>query len=147
MSRIYDYTAFSSKAKKGSSQGDYSFGVELKYIDIDIFDRPEEYADLDDAKVFLEYSIDVIVKKAGIDSFVFTVNSIELEFSVDDYPNDTREFDMDLIPGKTISYDQIKIEELDSVIPSYPSKLEINMNKSTDPKKYEITVYFGNDIR
>ena len=147
MSRIYDYTAFSSKAKKGSSQGDYSFGLELKYIDIDIFDRPEEYADLDDAKAFLEYSIDVIVKKAGIDSFVFTVSSIELEFSVDDSPNDTREFDMDLIPGKTISYDQIKIEELDSVIPSYPSKLEINMNKSTDPKKYQITVYFGNDIR
>ena len=147
MSRIYDYTAFSSKAKKGSSQGDYSFGLELKYIDIDIFDRPEEFADLDDAKAFLEYSIDVIVKKAGIDSFVFTVSSIELEFSVDDYPNDTREFDMDLIPGKTISYDQIKIEELDSVIPSYPSKLEINMNKSTDPKKYQITVYFGNDIR
>ena len=147
MSRIYDYTAFSSKAKKGASQGDYSFGVEMKYIEIDLYNRPEEYSDLDDAKAFVEYSVDVIVKRAGIDSFIFNVNSIELEFSVDDYPNDRKEFDIDLIPGKTIGYDQIKVEELDSIIPTYPSKLDINMNKSTDPKKFIITVSFGNDVR
>jgi hypothetical protein len=145
MSRIYDYTAFSDNSKKGANSNDYSFGIDMKYIDIDIFDRPEEYEDISDAKAFIEYSIDLIVKKGGIDGMIFNVNSIEIEFEVDDYPNEAKEFDIDLIPGKTVDYSQIKTEVLESPIPTYPDKLEINMNKSTDPKNFDITVYFGND--
>jgi len=143
MSKIYDYTTFSSRGKKGNPIGDYSFGMELKYIDIDIHDRPEEYSDLDDSKAFIEYSVNVNVNKSGIDGLDFSISAIELEFKIDDYPNDYKEFDMDFIPGKTVSFDQIRVEKLDTVIPTYPSKLEINMNKSTDIKKYVITVYFG----
>ena len=144
MGRIYDYSAFSS-SKKGSSRGDYSFGTELKYIEIDLFNRPEEYSDIDDSKAFIEYSIDLIVKKAGIDDFMFNVDLIELEFSVDDYPNEPKQFDMDLIPGKTIDYSQLNVEKLASVIPTYPKNLSIDMNKSTDPKNFKITVSFGSD--
>jgi len=142
--RIYDYSAFSS-SKKGSSRGDYSFGMELKYIEIDLFNRPEEYSDIEESKAFIEYSIDLIVKKAGIDDFMFNVDLIELEFSVDDYPNEPKQFDMDLIPGKTIDYSQLNVEKLASVIPTYPKNLLIDMNKSTDPKNFKITVSFGND--
>jgi hypothetical protein len=142
--RIYDYSAFSS-SKKGSSRGDYSFGMELKYIEIDLFNRPEEYSDIDDSKAFIEYSIDLIIKKAGIDDFIFNVDLIELEFSVDDYPNEPKQFDIDLIPGKTIDYSQLDVEKLASIIPTYPNKLSIDMNKSTDPKNFKITVSFGND--
>ena len=145
MSRIYDYTTFSSKGKKGNPTGDYSFGIELKYIDIDIHNRPEEYSDLDDSKAFIEYSVNVDVNKSGIEGLDFSVSAIELEFKVDDYPNDPKEFDMDFIPGKTVSFDQIRIEKMDNVIPTYPSRLEVNMNKSTDIKKYEVTVHFGSD--
>ena len=144
MGRIYDYSAFSS-SKKGSSRGDYSFGMELKYIEIDLFNRPEEYSDIEEAKAFIEYSIDLIVKKAGIDDFMFNVDLIELEFSVDDYPNEPKQFDMDLIPGKTIDYSQLNVEKLASVIPTYPKNLSIDMNKSTDPKNFKITVSFGSD--
>ena len=144
MGRIYDYSAFSS-SKKGASRGDYSFGMELKYIEIDLFNRPEEYTDIDDSKAFIEYSIDLIVKKAGIDDFMFNVDLIELEFSVDDYPNEPKQFDMDLIPGKTIDYSQLNVEKLASVIPTYPKNLSIDMNKSTDPKNFKITVSFGSD--
>ncbi len=144
MGRIYDYSAFSS-SKKGSSRGDYSFGMELKYIEIDLFNRPEEYSDIDDSKAFIEYSIDLIIKKAGIDDFIFNVDLIELEFSVDDYPNEPKQFDIDLIPGKTIDYSQLDVEKLASIIPTYPNKLSIDMNKSTDPKNFKITVSFGND--
>lgn len=144
MGRIYDYSAFSS-SKKGSSRGDYSFGMELKYIEIDLFNRPEEYSDIDDSKAFIEYSIDLIIKKAGIDDFIFNVDLIELEFSVDDYPNEPKQFDIDLIPGKTIDYSQLNVEKLASIIPTYPDKLSIDMNKSTDPKNFKITVSFGND--
>jgi len=142
--RIYDYSAYSA-SKKGGSRGDYSFGMEMKYMEIDIHNRPEEYSDIDDSKAFIEYSLDLIIKKAGIDDFIFNVDSIELEFSVDDYPNGTKEFDIDLIPGKTIDYGQITVEKLDSVIPTYPNNLSIDMNKSTDPKNFKITVSFGND--
>jgi hypothetical protein len=142
--RIYDYSAFSS-SKKGSSRGDYSFGMELKYIEIDLFNRPEEYSDIDDSKAFIEYSIDLIIKKAGIDDFIFNIDLIELEFSVDDYPNEPKQFDIDLIPGKTIDYSQLDVEKLASIIPTYPNKLSIDMNKSADPKNFKITVSFGND--
>jgi len=142
--RIYDYSAFSS-SKKGASRGDYSFGMELKYIEIDLFNRPEEYTDIDDSKAFIEYSIDLIIKKAGIDDFLFNIDLIELEFSVDDYPNEPKQFDIDLIPGKTIDYSQLNVEKLASVIPTYPNNLSIDMNKSTDPKNFKITVSFGND--
>jgi hypothetical protein len=142
--RIYDYSAFSS-SKKGASRGDYSFGMELKYIEIDLFNRPEEYTDIDDSKAFIEYSIDLIIKKAGIDDFLFNIDLIELEFSVDDYPNEPKQFDIDLIPGKTIDYSQLNVEKLASVIPTYPKNLLIDMNKSTDPKNFKITVSFGND--
>ena len=30
-------------------------------------------------------------------------------------------------------------------IPTYPSKLEIDMNASTDPKKFDVTIHFGSD--
>ncbi len=144
MGRIYDYSAFSS-SKKGGSRGDYSFGMELKYIEIDLFNRPEEYSEINDSKAFIEYSIDLIIKKAGIDDFIFNIDLIELEFSVDDYPNEPKQFDIDLIPGKTIDYSQLNVEKLASLIPTYPNNLLIDMNKSTDPKNFKITVSFGND--
>ena len=144
MGKIYDYSAFSS-SKKGSSRGDYSFGTELKYIEIDLFNRPDEYSELADSKAFIEYSIDLIIKKAGIEDFVFNIGLIELEFSVDDYPNEPKQFDIDLIPGKTIDYSQLNVEKLANVIPTYPNNLSIDMNKSTDPKNFKITVSFGND--
>lgn len=147
MSKIYDYTAFSENNSNGKKIGgginDYSFGWELKYVDIDLYDRPEEYEEINDCKAFIEYSVDLIVKKGGIDGITFSLNSIELEFEVDDYPNGIKEFDIDLIPGKTIDYSQLKNEVSDSPIPTYPEKLEINMNKSTDPRNFDITVYFG----
>jgi hypothetical protein len=118
----------------------------MRYVDIDLFDRPEEWADLDDCKAFIEYSIDINVKKSGIEGLTFRINSVELEFTVDDYPNSSKEFDFDLIPGKTIDYSQLNENPLDYVIPSYPSNLEINMNKSQEPSKWKIKVNFGTDV-
>jgi hypothetical protein len=142
MAKIYDYAAFSGNSK-GTKYNDYSFGVELKYIDIDIYDRPEEYSDISDAKVFIDYSVDLVVNKYGIEGMRFSVSSVELEFMVDDHPNEDKEFDIDLIPGKTIDFSQLKIETKEILIPSYPTNISINMRKSTDPKNFEITVEFG----
>ena len=145
--RIYDYTAFSSKSRNSSARGEYSFGSEVKHIDIDFFNRPEEYQDIDDSKAFVEYSVDIQVRRSGIEGMTFNIDSVELEFSVDDYPNGTKHFDMDFIPGKTIDHSQLVEEVLSSPLPTYPEKIEIDMANSTDIRKYKIKVYFGNDAR
>jgi hypothetical protein len=70
---------------------------------------------------------------------------MELEFEVDDYPNESKQFDVDLIPGKTIDHSQIKTEEGLSLIPTFPDKAEIDMKKSTNPMNWEIKIHFGSN--
>ena len=147
MARIYDYNSFQD-GNKGANPNDFKFGDEIKYINIDIYNKPEEYEDITDAKVYVEYSTRFIFKKSGIDDIIFSIDSIELEFQVDDYPNDeSKEFDIELIPGKTIDYSQLKAEKEEIIIPSYPDRIEINMNKSTEPRNFQVTVYFGSSSR
>ncbi len=144
MSRVYDYGSF-SYAKKEAPRGEYKFFTEIKYIDIDIHNKPKEYQNIEDAKAFVEYSVILDIRKNGIDGIDFSVINVELEFSVDDYPNPVKEFDIDLTPGKTIDIGQMHVEHKEYKIPSYPSKIEIDMNGSTDSKKFDVTVYFGSD--
>lgn len=147
MARIYDYNSFQD-GNKGANPNDFKFGDEIKYINIDIYNKPEEYEDITDAKVYVEYSTRFIFKKSGIDDIIFSIDSVELEFQVDDYPNDEpKEFDIELIPGKTIDYSQLKAEREEIIIPSYPDRIEINMNKSTEPRNFQVTVYFGSSSR
>jgi len=147
MARIYDYNSFQD-GNKGANPNDFKFGDEIKYINIDIYNKPEEYEDITDAKVYVEYSTRFIFKKSGIDDIIFSIDSVELEFQVDDYPNDEpKEFDIELIPGKTIDYSQLKAEKEEIIIPSYPDRIEINMNKSTEPRNFQVTVYFGSSSR
>lgn len=146
MAKIYDYLSFNDKRGAGIP-GAYNFEDKLKYIDIDIFNKPEEYDALNDASLHLNYSVQLHLKKSGIDMLVFTVTDMELEFEVDDYPNENKQFDVDLIPGKTIDFSQIKTEEGDHLIPSYPDKAEIDMKKSTNPMNWEITIHFGSNRR
>ena len=144
MPKIYDYLAFNHNRGNGIP-GAYNFEADLRYVDLDIFGRPEEYDDLSDAKLHLNYSVEIIAKKSGIDMLIFKVTDMELEFEIDDYPNANKEFDVDLIPGKTIDFSQIKTEEGANLIPTFPSKAEIDMKKSTNPRNWEIRVYFGNN--
>lgn len=142
MPRIYDYGTFSS-AKNQSLGGNYNFGMKMDYVDIDIHNRPDEYDDINEASAFIEYSVSLGIRKNGISDINFGINSVELEFKTEDYPNPPKEFDIDLIPGKTIDIGQVQADVEDYKIPTYPSGLVINMNKSTDPKKFDVTVKFG----
>ena len=142
MSRIFDYNSFSS-SKKPSDKDKFTFGAELKYIDIDIINRPEEYEDISDSKCFIEYSVVFSLKKTGIESIDFNINSVELSFEVDDHPNETKEFDMEFIPERTVNYNQITTEVGDNPIPTYPRGIVIDMNKSTEISNYLVVVKFG----
>lgn len=144
MAKIYDYMSF-SESKGGGIPNAYNFEVSFKYTEIDIVFQPEEYEDISDSRIHMDYSVSIMTKKSGIDQLLFYVTALEFEFEVDDYPHGVKEFDVDLIPGKTIDYSQIKIEENERLIPTYPDKIQIDMKKSTDPKTWQITVYFGSN--
>jgi len=144
MGQIYDYSAFSNQ-KKVSNSNQYTFGIKMEAVDIDIHNRPDDFENIADRKAFIDYSVNIDVSKGGIEGISFVVNSIEVEIEVDDYPNDTKEIDFDIIPGKTLDYNQVSAVAKDNVIPSYPTGLEIDMCKSTDTREYKVTVYFGKD--
>jgi len=144
MAQIYDYSAFSNQ-KKVVNSNQYTFGMKMESMDIDIHNRPDEYADITDRSAFIDYSVNISVNKAGIESITFVVNSIEVQFEVDDYPNETLEKDMDIIPGKTLDYNNVMAISKENIIPTYPTSLEIDMNKSSDTREFIVKVYFGKD--
>jgi hypothetical protein len=142
MSRIYDYGSFSNN-KSSFSDTRNKFGSSISLIDIDITGKPKEFIDINDVKVFLEYSTSIRSNKRGLEGVDFMIDSIELVMKVETANGNEDEIDFDLIPGKTIDYGQVKYTVNDFPIPSYPENIEINMNGFTDPSKFDVMVYFG----
>lgn len=142
MPRIYDYGSFSSK-KSSFSDSRNKFGYEVPFIDVDVTGRPKEYRDIKDLKVFIEYSTNIRSNKMGLEGVDFSIESIELVMDVETSSGSSEEIDFDLIPGKTIDYGQVNHRINDLPIPSYPQKVEINMNGFTDPRRFDVMVYFG----
>jgi len=62
MSRIYDYGSFSSNKSKFSDTRN-KFGYEMSLVDIDIIGKPKEFRDITEAKVFIEYSTEILSNK------------------------------------------------------------------------------------
>jgi hypothetical protein len=144
MSRIYDYGAFSNNKSKFSDSGN-KFGYEMSFVDIDISGKPKEFRDIIDVKVFIEYSTNVVSNKRGLERVDFSVDCIELIMDIENSVGKNEEIDFDLIPGKTIDYGQVKYTINEFPIPSYPQRIEINMNGFTDPTRFDVMVYFGNN--
>lgn len=142
MSRIYDYGSFSSNKSKFSDSRN-KFGFEMSLVDIDIIGRPKEFKDIEDVKVFIDYSTEVISNKRGLEGVNFSIDCIELVMTIENTSGKKEEIDFDLIPGKTIDYGQVKHYTNDFPIPSYPERIEINMNGFTDPRRFDVIVYFG----
>jgi hypothetical protein len=141
MPRIYDYGSFSSNNSKFSDARN-KFGKEISFVDIDIEGKPKEFRDINDVKVFVEYSTNIVSNKEGIERIDFSVDSIELVMKVETLKGED-EIDFDLVPGKTIDYGQIKYTINDFPLPSYPERVEINMNGFMDPTRFDVMVYFG----
>lgn len=142
MPRIYDYGSFSDNKSKFSDTRN-KFGYEMSFVDVDITGKPKEFRDITDSKVFIEYSTEILSNKKGIEGINFSVDSIELVMSIETSTGKEDEIDFDLIPGKTIDYGQVKYTVNEFPIPSYPERIEINMNGFTDPTRFDVMVYFG----
>ena len=63
----------------------------------------------------------------------------------DNFPSEDIEYEFDLIPGKNIPKENIKYVVENVVIPSDPTRIEVDMNKSSDSKDFLVTVTFGTD--
>ncbi len=144
MPRIQDYSMFANQKKKVIST-DYSFNAELDYIDVNITGRPAEISDVDDVKCEIEYEAAIERKKGGIEDIQFKINLIELVVKVDDYPNENKEFEFDIVPGENIDFNSVQAKKMERIIPSHPSQIYIDMRKSMNVADFKIDVYFGSD--
>jgi hypothetical protein len=143
--RIQDYNQFASVNPRKNSRGEYSFTSSLGITDIVIENAPEDMGEISDLEATIEYSVNVMANKEGIDSISFSVDMIELEVEVDNYPDGTKEMDLDIAPGQNIEKERIREYSLDQVLPTYPSRIEVNMNKTFNVSNFIVSVYFGKD--
>ena len=95
INRVEDYNSYIAGKDKNFSNEHY-FISDLKYTDIIVKGNPPQIQDVDDAKCEIEYEAIVARNKRGIDGIDFRIHKIELELSVDDYPNDKKTFEFEI---------------------------------------------------
>ena len=142
MSRIYDYGSFSS-GKSNNVSSEFTFTVELGYLDVEVVNRPPEISDVDSLEFEVEYKVSVIRSKDGIDDLDFAVDNIELEIKVDDYPNEQKEFEFDLVPGTNMPIPSVIVKKGTKLIPCAPSSARVDMRKSMNVKDFRVEILFG----
>jgi hypothetical protein len=145
MGRIQDYQHFAASKASKQPRGEYGFVYTLGQTDIYLENVPDEAKDISDVSATIEYTVETLATKQGIESMGFRVDMIELVLSLDRYPNGTEEIDLDIAPGQNIEPGRIRPIELERLIPTFPTKIEINMGKSLNISNFIITVFFGNE--
>lgn len=145
MSRVFDYNSFASKRSK-SFNTNMSFTCEVMQVDIDLYNPPEELKNISTLDCEIDYEVGVISSKTGISGIDFIVKSIELIIMVDSHPDPDSEYEIDIIPGKNCQVGDIICQKGDRIVPSDPSRIEIDMCGSILPKDFKIKVTFGSDI-
>ena len=144
INRVEDYNSYIAGKDKNFSN-DHYFISDLKYTDIIVKGNPPQIQDVDDAKCEIEYEAIVARNKRGIDGIDFRIHKIELELSVDDYPNDKKTFEFEIQPGINIDPGLVIPDILPLVVPTYPRQIIIDMRKSMEVKDFKVIVEFGRD--
>jgi hypothetical protein len=142
MPRIDDYISFSSN-KKNNVSSEFTFSKELGLLDVEVVNRPPEISDVDSLECEIEYKVGIERRKDGIQDLNFSVEEIELEIKVDDYPNEQKEFEFDIVPDVNIAIPSIVIQKGSRLVPTDPSFARIDMRKSMNPKDFRIQILFG----
>ena len=146
MAKVFDYESFSANKQKNYNTN-MSFSAELRYVDIDVFNRAKEVEEANSIECEIDYGAYVTTSKTGIDRIDFVVTSIELEFKVDSDKGEKKEmeYEIDIVPNKNIEEGSITCQNGEIIIPSEPSRIEIDMAQSMNPRDFKIVVTFGND--
>lgn len=141
MGRIYDYDSYSSKKNKFFNT-QMSFSKEFAYVDIEILNKPKELLDYEDVECEIDYQVSVRSNETGVEGFDFNVSLIELELKKSGTDD---EIEFDLNPGKNFPSSSLNYVKGQSLIPSDPTRILIDMNNSTMPKDFFVEVTFGED--
>ena len=144
INRVEDYNSYISGKDKNFSNEHY-FISDLKYTDIIVKGNPPQIQDVDDARCEIEYEAIVTRNKRGIDGIDFRIHKIEIELSVDDYPNDKKTFEFEIQPEINIDPGLVIPDILSFVVPTYPRQIIIDMRKSMEVKDFKVVVEFGRD--
>ena len=142
MPRIDDYISFSSN-KKNNVSSEFIFSKELGLLDVEVVNRPPEISDVDSLECEIECKVGIERRKDGIQDLNFSIEEIELEIKVDDYPNEQKEFEFDIVPDVNIAIPSIVIQKGSRLVPTDPSFARIDMRKSMNPKDFRIQILFG----
>jgi len=142
MPRIDDYISFSSN-KENNVSSEFIFSKELGLLDVEVVNRPPEISDVDSLECEIEYKVGIERRKDGIQDLNFSIEEIELEIKVDDYPNEQKEFEFDIVPDVNIAIPSIVIQKGSRLVPTDPSFARIDMRKSMNPKDFRIQILFG----
>jgi len=140
--RIQDFSSYSVQKKKRFTS-EHTFTASLDYVDVKLTNRPPELSDVDDLKCDIEYEISIERQKQGVQDISFKINQIELEVKVDDHPDDPKEFEFEIVPGENIDSNLVIIRKGESLIPTDPTFLHIDMKKSAKVADFKVTVLFG----
>jgi hypothetical protein len=147
MGKIYDYNSYSYSRGKGSSP-DQFFEYNFSETEMDFHNMPFDSRYLQNTSAYLKYSVSFSTSKSGITGINFTILEIEISNNCDEIEGEVPiecQFDYDIIPGKTIDIGQIRAEIKSCPIPTDPCKITIDMNNSTDVRKFNVQVEFGVD--
>jgi hypothetical protein len=143
--RIYDYNKFAYDNPRRSNRGDYAFSAKLGTTDIFLTNLPDELSDISNIEAIIDYSVIVSADKEGIQKLNFLTEKIEIVVEKDKYPNDSEEIDIDIFSGQNIQPDRINSISSNCPIPSYPTRLEVDMQNSMNVENFMVDVYFGEE--
>jgi hypothetical protein len=114
---------------RGSNRSNLSF-----------YNQPQKFKDVSDADGRIYFNLKPTVKKGGIEDFQATKVTVVLDIQTtvwneekewDDYENEVVQWSTDKV--------NLNLEKL----PFYIEEIEVDMKKSDDPKKWEITLNIG----
>lgn len=143
--RIYDYNKFAYENPRRSNRGDYSFSAKLGTTDIFFSNTPDELSDISNIEAVIDYSVIVSADKEGIQKLNFLTEKIEIVVEIDKYPGDSAEIDIDILSGQNIQPDRVNSVSSACPIPSYPTRLEVDMQGSMNVENFTVDVYFGEE--
>ena len=144
MPRIYDFQSYASKKNKFFNT-QMSFTKEFSYVDIEVVNKPKDLLEFNDVECEIDYQIDLKTDSSGIIGMDFNVSSVELEFKNSE-GGETEEIEFEIKPNRNFPESNITYVKSDSLVPSEPTRIHIDMNNSNKVEDFSIKVTFGQDL-
>ena len=136
------------KKEINESYGDAveNFEYHLDNHNIDTYNEPEEFGDINGLKAEIHYEAEIEYNKYGIENVIFVVNNIILTWETKiTSPEDIYD-ENSMIEDKHFNVQKPQNIEINKhALPFYPTNLAIYFNQSADPKHWKFEIDFGRE--